>query len=160
MSILGDIERLITEHGSAAILREKVELLDLQRAQATGERDTLATQLAQAKSKIETLESEKADLQAQLDDARQQIQRLGQRPQDQLPDESEKMLVLIANATRTITSDQAIRHLGLPQAKGDYFFDQLLKRKFVHTSSGQMGVGWFYHATSAGRDYLAQRGLL
>jgi DNA anti-recombination protein RmuC len=146
--------------GSAAILREKVELLDLQRAQAVGQRDNLATQLAQAQAKIETLEAEKADLQEQLDDARQQIQRLGQRPQDRLPDESEKMLVLIANATSSITSDQAIRQLDLPQACGDYFFDQLLKREFVQTSSGQMGVGWFYHATSAGLEYLHQRGLL
>jgi hypothetical protein len=42
MSILGDIEKLITEHGSAAILREKVELLDLQRVQAVGQRDSPA----------------------------------------------------------------------------------------------------------------------
>ena len=143
----------------ADVLREKVGLLDLQRAQAAGERDTLATQLAQAKSKIETLESDKADLQAQLDDARKQIQRLSQ-PKDGLPEESERLLVFIANATRSITNDQAIRQLGLPQARGDYFFDQLLKRKFVHTSSGQMGVGWFYHATSTGLEYLHQKGLL
>jgi DNA anti-recombination protein RmuC len=159
MSILGDIERLITEHGSAAILREKVELLDLQRAQAVGERDSLATQLAQSKAKVETMEADAADLRAQLDDARQHIERLIQ-PGDRLPDESEKLLTMIANATKSITDGQAIRQLGLPKARGDYFFSQLLKRKFVHKSSGQVGVGWYYRATSAGLEYLHQRGLL
>jgi hypothetical protein len=84
-----------------------------------------------------------------------------QQPADNLPEESEKMLVAIANETRgRLTKDMVIRHFGLAQAKGDYFFDQLLARKYVHTSSGQMGVGWFYHATKIGREYLAKRDLL
>jgi hypothetical protein len=160
MSILGDIEKLITERGSAAILREKVGLLDLKRFQAVEERDTLAAQLAQANAKIRSLELQKAGLQNELEDLRQQSQRLTELP-DTLPPESEKMLLLVANNTKgRLTSDIVIRQFGLPQAKGDYFFDRLRKRKFVHASSGQMGVGRFYHATSAGLEYLHQKGLL
>jgi|GEM_PF-4026209 len=144
----------------ADVLREKVDLLDLQRAQAVAERDALSTQLAQARLKIETLESEKADLQGQLNDTCQQMQRL-QQPGDKLPEESEKMLVVLANDTGgRVTSDKLIRHLQLPQAKGDYFFDQLVERKFVAHSSGQMGVGWFWYVTKAGREYMAKHGLL
>lgn len=159
MSILGDIQNLITEHGSAAILREKVELLDLQRAQAASERDALATELERAKARIKALESEKVEIQAQLD-ARQRIESIGQGPRDRLPDESEKMLVLIANATEPIGVDDVIRHLRLPQARGEYFFDQLRNREFVIAGGGRMGIGFYYRATSEGREYLMQRGLL
>jgi hypothetical protein len=53
----------------AAILREQVSLLELQCDQAIGERDVLATKLAQAKAKIELLESDNAQLKAELDDS-------------------------------------------------------------------------------------------
>jgi hypothetical protein len=160
MSIIGDIEKLITEHGSASILREKVGLLDLQRTTAVAERDSLALQLAQARSKIDRLEADTAQLQAERDEARHQIQHLKQSSDGRLPDESEKMLVLIANAPKGLTSAQVIHHLGLAQAKGEYFFDQVTKRKLVHASTARVGVGWFYYATQAGREYLAHNGLL
>ncbi|PYJ55833.1 MAG: hypothetical protein DME24_24000 [Verrucomicrobia bacterium] len=163
----------------ADVLREKVGLIELQRDKAIAERDVLATKLAQAQSQIELLESDKADLQAQLrsqvetlqqelEGARSEIQRLRQPPQDILPDEAEKILVLIANATRGLIKYQALQqfrlsqgdYFNLSQAKSDYCFDQLLQRKFVHSVIGQMGVGLFFHATPGGRDYLAKRGLL
>lgn len=116
----------------------------------------LRAQLTELRSQVDTLQRE-------LDTARAEIQRFRQQQQSdgRLPDEAEKMLVLLANDTKgQVTSDMLIRHLGLPQARGDYFFDHLLKHKLVDTSSGQMGVGWFYHATRAGREYLAKHGLL
>lgn len=69
MSIFNDIEKLITEHGSATILREKVGLLELQRNQAIldrdnaiGERDKLSIQLGRANERIANLESRLANL--------------------------------------------------------------------------------------------------
>jgi len=157
----------------ADVLREKVGLIELQRDKAIAERDVLATKLAQAQSQIELLESDKTDLRAQvrsqvetlqqeLVGAGSEIQRLRQQqqPQDILPDEAEKILVLIANATRGITNYQALQQFHLSQAKGDYCFDQLIQHKFVHSVIGQMGAGVFFRATPAGRDYLAKRGLL
>jgi outer membrane murein-binding lipoprotein Lpp len=144
----------------ADVLREQVELLEMKRAHAVGERDLLATQLAQEKAKVETLESDRTDIRAQLNEARQEIQRLKQ-PADRLPEESEKMLVFLANdSSRQVTSERLIQHFGFPAAKGGYFFDQLLKRKLVNSTHGQMGVGWFYAATAEGREYMAQSGLL
>ena len=165
----------------ADVLREKVGLIELQRDKAIAEGDVLATKLAQAQSQIELLESDKTDLRAQvrsqvetlqqeLVGAGSEIQRLRQQqqPQDILPDEAEKILVLIANATRGLIKYQALQqfrlsqgdYFNLSQAKSDYCFDQLLQRKFVHSVIGQMGVGLFFHATPGGRDYLAKRGLL
>jgi TolA-binding protein len=115
----------------------------------------LRAQLTELRGQVDTLQRE-------LEAARAEIQRLRQQQQsqDRLPQESEQMLVLIANKDGRITSDMVIRHLGLPKARGDYFFDKLTKHKLVDTAGGQMGVGWFYFATQAGREYMAEHGLL
>ena len=124
--------------------------------QGLPENARLRAQLGELRAQVEKLQQE-------LDTARSELRRLNQQQKapDRLQDESEKMLVLIANdTTGKVTSKIVIHHLGLSQAKGDYFFDQLLTDKLVDTSSGQMGIGWFYHATKAGREYLAKHGLL
>jgi predicted nuclease with TOPRIM domain len=152
VGLFADIERLITEHGSAAILRERLALLaDQAKAQEKV--------LADSQRRIGELEQERSQLKAELGHLRNQLDRA--QPQiDSLPPESERMLVVFAGTSDGIPSDHVIRQLGFSQAQGDYYFDHLLKRKFVHASSGQMGVGWFYYATAAGREYLAQHGLL
>jgi len=79
---------------------------------------------------------------------------------DQLPEPAEKMLIFLASTRDDRTKDDAIHHAGLSIAKGDYFFDMLLKNKYVNQIGGQMGVGWFYAATSGGREYLVRNNLL
>jgi hypothetical protein len=115
----------------------------------------LRAQLTELRTQVETL-------QRQLETARAEIQGFRQqKPNDRLPDESEKMLIVVANdPSGELTLARVIRHLRLPQARGDYFFDQLLNRELVDTAGGQMGVGMFFHATKAGREYLAKHGLL
>jgi regulator of replication initiation timing len=78
MSIIADIEKLITEHGSAAILREKVGLLELQRGSATSERDKALSEVSSLKKQIESLESDNANLKIELQKARDEIERLKQ----------------------------------------------------------------------------------
>lgn len=79
---------------------------------------------------------------------------------DKLPKESEQMLMFIASNRGRITKDIIIRQTGLSTAKGDFFFDKLLKHKFITRTSGRVGVGSYYGATSFGREYLANQGLL
>lgn len=162
MGLLADIEKLINEHGSAAILREKVGLLEHQRAAAIEERDKLSHELVGAKATIQTLEADKIKLQGERDAARQESDRLKQiaNQGSDLPEECKNMLVVFANAPKGALKSQVFAHFRLNQAKGDYFFDQLLKHNLVHSSYGQMGVGMFYHATATGREYLAKAGLL
>lgn len=78
MSIFAEIEKLISEHGSAAILREKVGLLEVQRAQAIGERDKMSALQAEKDSKVKSLEGENANLRAKLQKAREEVERLKQ----------------------------------------------------------------------------------
>jgi DNA-binding MarR family transcriptional regulator len=81
---------------------------------------------------------------------------------DQLDEICHKMLITLANydGRDGITNNELIQHLGLPKANGDHHFDQLANRKFVNTSGGVMGRGMFWHVTAAGRDYMANNGLL
>jgi len=165
MSLFDGIEKLITEHGSAAILRERLALAEAQHdAEVSGlttQRDQLRTQLAEAKAKIEGLEADNARLQAERDEARNEVQRLGQIQSSRrtLPEEAEKILVLIANAQPAITKIQAVQHFQLTQVKGDYFCAHLHKRKLVRVFA-KVGVGEICHVTSEGRDYLAKSELL
>src|SRR5882762_11100078 len=59
MSILSDIERLITEHGSAAILRERLALI-------ADQAKALEKQIEDLKRKVAALEQEKSRLNAEL----------------------------------------------------------------------------------------------
>lgn len=121
------------------------------------EKAKLREQLTELRLQVETMQSE-------LEADRAEMERsklLQMQPSSKLPDESEKMLVIIANSSGgRITLDMVIRRLGLPQARGDYLFDQLCKRKLVSSSSGQMGLDSSFHATSSGLEYLHQKGLL
>jgi hypothetical protein len=144
--IIGDIAAGAIKDQRILLSQEQLIALDLKLREALSENERLSQRLKE-------LERLVAERQRQID----QLNKATQPARD-LPEESEKMLVMFANSSRGITSDKVIVHMGFSQAKGDHYFDQLLKRKFVHTSTGQMGVGWFYHATSAGRDYLARRG--
>ena len=160
MSLIGDIQNLITEHGSASILREKVGLLETQRGMATTERDKLSGQLLDARQKITVLGEQITRLTNERDEARQQLQRRLKQPEvDRLPPESEKMLLTLANAEEGASSEMLIQQLGLPKAKGDYFFDQLRKRHLVQATYSD-DVALFFRATEAGREYLAKANLL
>jgi predicted nuclease with TOPRIM domain len=79
---------------------------------------------------------------------------------DKLPKESEQILMIIASNRGRITKDIIIRQTGLSTAKVDFFFDKLLKHKFITRTSGRVGGSWSYRATPSGREYLANQGLL
>jgi len=159
MGVIKDITDLVTRLINSVQDRKfAAELLEIQRmigslqseqADLHEQRIALMTENAQLKQKIVALEQRVA-----------QSQQRGTKPDDQLDEIAVEMLVFIANTTDDITEEDVIEHLRLPQAKGKYHFDQLLKREFVRTTRGQTGVGWFYDATPEGRDYLAKAGLL
>jgi regulator of replication initiation timing len=152
MSVSDTAKEVVRIASTAGLSKDVIDLMEKKLA-------LLTTELDDTRQKIAALEREKAQLKAEIDQLRKQLERL-QPGTDALPAESERMLVVFASSSRGITSDHVIQQLGFSQAQGDYYFDQLLKRKFVHASSGQMGVGWFYYATPEGRDYLARHGLL
>lgn len=55
---LGSVLKCITDAGAAAVLREKVDLLELQRDSAEARAKTFATEVAQLRQVVEALQSE------------------------------------------------------------------------------------------------------
>ncbi len=159
MGAIKDLTELVTrlvdsvkDRKFAAELREvqrMIASLQSEQAEAHEQRIALMTENAQLKQKI-----------AAFEQSTSQTQQRSTQTEGQLDEIATKMLVLIANTNTNMTPQAVIQFLRLPTAKGEYHFDQLLKRKFVHSHGGQMGVGFFYHATAAGREYLAKAGLL
>lgn len=130
-----------------ALLADKVAALEKDGAALTDENTALLRE-------NRNLKLENENLQKQLQNARPKGEEL-----DEI---CNKMLISLANyrGRDGITSNELIQHLGLPKAKGDYLFDQLVKRKFVATGAGVIGRGMFWCVTSAGREYMAKAGLL
>lgn len=162
MGLWAEIEKLITEHGSAAILREKVGLLEAQREAAVREQNKLSKEVSSLNQKVEIIKEEKTKLLSELDEARREllILKTSKNVKHELDETSEKMLILIANRSEGTIDNEMIQHLGFQQAKGKYHLDQLRKRGFVHSGSGIIGRGSLYYATTEGREYLANNGLL
>ena len=66
-SLFGPIERLITEHGSAAILRERLELIKAKLADQEAQNRDLQAKYAQAQADVLKANSRARELQQQLD---------------------------------------------------------------------------------------------
>jgi DNA-binding IclR family transcriptional regulator len=147
----------IGDAGLAKVLREKIELLEMQRAQAAAERDALATQLAQAREKIEVLNSQQADLHGQLENARQETLK---QPQTTIDEQSAKLLAAIAHSPDGLVKEELFQHFSMPTAKGDFYFDELIAHKFIRQTSVNMYTGIRWGATPAGRAYLNKFGAL
>lgn len=147
----------------ADVLREKVGLLDLQRDKAVGERDTLATQLAQAKAKIETLESDIADLRAQLDDAREQLQH--REPVRELPGRQQEVLLHLMHDDGGMTVEEIAQAIGEIPSMARHHCEELASIGFVaqtrfrgehrRVDFGSSDLG--YALTKEGRKWIAQQ---
>jgi DNA-binding MarR family transcriptional regulator len=135
---------------------------DLDRMVDTGaQKDAIRSQIRLISREVATLEADYASLaehHAKLK-AAQTPPSIGASP-EVLEDMAEQILKLIASDGDKLNQKEIFRRLALTKARGDYLFDQLEKWKFIEATHAQMGGSWFYAATAAGRDYLAQRGLL
>jgi FtsZ-binding cell division protein ZapB len=139
---------------TAGLSKDVIDLLEKKVA-------LLAEQVASLEQENSTLLRENRNLHLVNEDLKKQLDNA--RPKgDELDELSTKILVSLANfqGGNAITDRELIQQLGIPKAKGDYHFDQLRNRKFIHSSSGAVGRGAFYFATTAGREYLATHGLL
>ena len=80
MNPLPYIEKWISEHGSASVLRDHVGLLKTQMEKLESEIDSLKTSLKNVEAERDSFKAQTEKLQSQLDDARKEIERYNQRP--------------------------------------------------------------------------------
>lgn len=157
MGFLDSIERLINEHGSAVILRERIALAN--------------DKYAELERRADRLEKENEALQKQLDAARSEVQRLadevvrlskGAQPQSTqgaLDPAREKILLLLAEVDGLSDGDIAQR-VGIGAQAASFHLEELQSAHMVRCTLrvGQRFTPW--HLSHEGRRYLISRGLL
>jgi len=153
MNIFGEIERLITEHGSASILRERLELAK--------------EQYSALEKKVTKLRSENDNLRLKLKQSQQQIEELNKslssasEKSSDFDDTTHKILKTFFNHTDDISVDEAAGYVGIEGAIAQYHFDLLIEADFVIPT--KMGFnGWagssptMYGITAKGRKYVVK----
>jgi hypothetical protein len=135
---------------------------DLDRMVDTGaQKDAIRSQIRLISREVAALEADYASLaehHTKLKAA--QIPPSVGAPPEVLDKTAEMILVIIADTPGKFEQSQIIRQLRLEPAKGDYYFDQLEKQKFIHPVHARMGGSWIYEALPAGREYLVKHGLI
>jgi phage antirepressor YoqD-like protein len=132
----------------AALLAEQVAMLEKDNAALAQENTTLLRE-------NRNLHLVNEDLKKQLENARPKG--------NELDEGCKQMLVALANFTGGdgITRDELIQWLRLPKVKGERQFDQLRERDFVkYGGFGDLNRGFPVFVTAAGREYMANNGLL
>lgn len=149
-----DVVRIAT---TAGLAKDVIDLLQVKTVLLTEQVATLEKDNAALTQENTALLRENRNLKLENENLKSQLQN--ERPKaDELDELAVKMLVAIANAD-SITDNELFRHFRLQKAKGEYLLDQLERRKFVDSAGGN-DRGWFYYATSGGREYLARNALL
>jgi predicted ArsR family transcriptional regulator len=162
MGLLDGLEKLINEHGSATILRERIAL-------ANDKYAALEQKLSDAESRIKTLDIDNVRLRSDLDAARAELQTLKAASSrisgQQLDDMKEKILVFLSKHDDCV-AQQIAQAIGAGAQVVTFHLEELNKSKMVSAShtmgSDWMGTqsrtGWFI--AHSGRGYLISRGLI
>jgi predicted nuclease with TOPRIM domain len=150
MPLFENIEKLINEHGSAAILRERLLLA--------------SDKYAALEAKTTQLEKEKDGLQADAKKAAAEIDRLRklvEQKHGKLSDEEEKILKVYAEAHTWIPVSAIAHHLEISQMKAQYFVERLLQGSYLQSPMMiVMDQEVSYHIHHKGREYVIQHGLV
>jgi len=162
MGLLDGIEKLINEHGSAAILKERIAL-------ANDKYAALEQKLADSELRAKNLESDNQALRSDLQEAKAEIQNLKKLSEKshsaRLDELKEKILVFVANNAES-TSQQIARAVGVGENVADFHLEELRKTKMVRDSH-TMGSSWTgesgrtdWSIAHAGNGYLISHGLI
>lgn len=164
MGFLDSIEKLINEHGSATILKERIQL-------ANDKYSALKDKASILEKENGILKEQNANLKSQLDEATKKIESLNQdierlsknKSRDKLNDVTENILKMFFNAGREL-SVRDFRNM--PVNVIQYHFDILMKHNFIIPSRAGTVSSWsgedspvMYDITSDGRKYIVENGL-
>ena len=155
------IEKLINEHGSSTVLKERLELLRDQISVLKKENRALKSDNAILKSKGNTIES-------QLNKATKKIERLNQLIQELEKDEAktrldavtEKVLKLFFRRRRELSVNEVAAALSIDINTARYHFDLLLENNLIEqTKLGFVSLKGRrrdpqFGLTSSGREYI------
>lgn len=157
-------EKLINEHGSSTILRERIVLI-------SEKYSTLEDKLSLSEQRNAILESENQKLNSELYQAKQEIQRLNEiiktntkacRP-EKLNKIQEEILQYFFKSGSDIPINHFASSFNLDMGTTQYHVDILIKRSLIEISSYTMDSSWIgqqgealYSLTSEGRGYVVE----
>jgi hypothetical protein len=153
MGLLDGLEKLINEHGSAAILKERISLLNERHAEVD-------RKLREAEAKCAALLIERDELLKKLEAATQ-----GAPPAAELSKQRLNVLRFICNANgQDVFARQAGQALGLDEERAAYELAELAQGGLLNENiwagygleAGKIG----YSISHTGRKHLVERGLL
>lgn len=159
MGLLDGLEKLINEHGSAVILKERIAL-------ANDKYAALEQKLTAYELRAEKLESENHALHLDNEECQKQRraleEKLSQRLGERLEKTEESVLVIVSNYNGL--SDQKVSEIaGVEKKRCTFYLYELKAKKLAQESpcldeDDYMIDSW--HITQEGRRYLVSHGLL
>lgn len=155
MGLLDGLEKLINEHGSAVILKERIAL-------ANDKYAALEQKLADSELRAKQLESDNQALRSDLQEAKVEIQNLKKLSEkshsDRLEEVKEKILVLLAS--QDSFENNIVQDLGISSQIAKFHLQDLSEMEFIYRSLSMTGQQFPWQLAQEGRRYLAKHGLL
>lgn len=154
--IIGEIEKLINERGSAAIMKERLSL-------ATDQYSALEKKLSEANVRIEKLESENKSLHLNLEKAKTQIRDFEEKltvghTHTHLEEIKVKILLFMSEHEKTYTQQIAAR-LGIGLQTAIFHLEELQDNEMVGMSI-IFGSECPWYLNQEGRKYLVRNNLI
>ncbi len=155
------LQKLITEHGSAAILREhlalfKDQVIDLEKKLTISESES-----AVLKTENEKLKSEVANLRIANNELAAKIKEYENPPHSNLLDESKlKILTLLSKQTTVVSESDIGPSIGLSHQAALFHLEELATKYMVLRSHNLMSGAPLWSLIQNGRRYLIEHNLL
>ena len=146
--MLAMLEKLINEHGSSSILRERLELF--------------SDKYEMLEQKNKTLEENNASLENQLQAANKEIEKLrteaASNSSAKLHENELKLLKYLFDNNHDFTAHQIASYLSIPIGNAEYHLDKLLEHNYIRGHLNMM-TGTTYSISPEGRAYVIESGI-
>src|SRR5687768_12392588 len=156
MGLLDSIEKLINEHGSATILKERIAL-------ANDKYTALERKLSESELRAKQLESEKQHFELDNFKLKEKVrsleEQLAERHGQCLEELREKILTVLSSG-REATSAQIAAMLGVGEQLTTFHLEELGKTHFVNATKFYTRQPTVWRLGQEGRGYLVNHSLL
>lgn len=156
MGIFDGLEKLINEHGSAVILKERIAL-------ANDKYADLEKKLADSALREKQLESEKQGFELQNLKLKEKIrnleEKLVERHGQRLEEVREKLLVVLS-AGGELQADQLAQAVGIGEQLATFHLNEMKEVRLVSAAMFYTGRPSLWCIAQEGRSYLVTHGLL
>lgn len=150
MGLLDGIEKLITEHGSAAILRERIAL-------AEDKYSALERKVVELEAENKNLKLNNYELKDKVRDLEEQFSNIHGGKLDEIEG---KILALLSTTTNRVVAPEIAQSLGIHIDKAKYYLTQLEENEFVLGIHYYTGKSTEYALAQGGREYLVKNKLV